>query len=287
MKHKGKLLLLAVTALAGICFLPGKTSSAKSEIVSLNVNRPYVNYDVNNDGKKDRIEVLSKDKGDINILRIRLNNKIIYKHKEAEGYAEVSLIRMKKKRTLLYVAHLGVDDIGPREIYMFRGAKWKRLINLNPTKEEKVYDTYRGSPDGVSSTTVTIRYEDLNYMVGATEYVLTYSFSDDRLIPPVSPVDVYIMKQGSSAYKKNVHLIAKQEMPVYVTTEISTETPEASQIATIRPGDDVIVRQFIRVDSKPWFQVSIGDVTGWIPSMELITDEDGSGHWFADIMMYG
>ncbi|MBO4395732.1 MAG: hypothetical protein J5819_05245 [Eubacterium sp.] len=337
MKKSLRVLLFLILVLGGVCFFRDKNSLAKSEIVSLNMNRPYLNYDVDNDGKADRIEARSKNKGSNNILRIILNNKVIYKHKEPEGVPEVSLIRMKKKRTLLYVAHLGEDDSGPREIYLFRGKKWTRLINLNPSKDESVYGRYAGSPDATTASTLTIRYQELSYMIGATEYEITYSFKSDRLVPPTDPVDVYVMKQGSSAYKRNAHLTAKEEMPVYSMaaepdggaatgaavsfgdatvmidsfamirhsernsnpvgvfgmpvadkgdeSDVVAET--SSQIATINPGDDVIINRFIRVNSRPWFQVTIGEITGWIPAMKDGVGDDGMGRYFKDLLFYG
>ncbi len=308
MKNGLRTILFLTLALFGVCFLSEKESQAKSEIVSLNVNRPYVNYDVDNDGKKDSIEARSKDKGSDNILRVILNNKVIYKHKEPEGVAEVSLICMKKKRTLLYVAHLGEDDSGPREIYLFRGKKWTRLINLNPSKEEAVYGRYTGTPDATTASTLTIHYHELSYMIGATEYELTYTFKSDKLILPTDPVDVYVMKQGSSAYKRNAHLTAKQEMPVYSMAaepsvpndtgdgtgdgsiqdgEGSTPEETSTQIATVNSGDDVIINQFVRVNSRAWYQVTVGSTTGWIPAMKDGIGDDGMGRYFQDILLYG
>ena len=355
-----KLSMLVLFMLVGVCFFCNKKSMAKSAIISLNVNRPYVNYDVDNDGKNDTIQARSKTKGSTNTLKVILNNKVIYKHKEPEGVAEVSLIKMKKKRTLLYVAHLGEDDSGPREIYLFRGPKWTRLINLNSSKAEAVYGRYAGSPDTVTAKTLTIRYQEMSYMVGAAEYDMTYTFKKDKLIPPTEAADLYIMKQGSNAYKKDAHLIAKEELPVYsapaepgdgaatgaaatVTkatglthliyptgmightggiailtdstgmigqpeqsgnmsavfgisgvndtvdpdSETGTTEEPVTQITTIHAGDDCVFERIIRVNYKPWFEVTIGGVTGWIPAMEDAIGDDGMGRYFQDILMYG
>ena len=60
-----------------------------------------------------------------------------------------------------------------------------------------------------------------------------------------------------------------------------------TQITTIHAGDDCVFERIIRVNYKPWFEVTIGGVTGWIPAMEDAIGDDGMGRYFQDILMYG
>ena len=293
MKRVVRLTAIMAVMMMGI-LISSNASLAKDGITTLKKNKVYKAYDVTGDGKADKIKVISKTKkkNDMNTMKIMINGKQAFKHKEYCGTPYVSIIQLEDGQNMISVFHSGLNDYGVRTINTYVDSKWKKIMNLNSTKIEDKYDGPAGSPIAVSGNAVTIQFGCQSAMTGISKYSMDYLYTDGKLELQTPIADYAILKlgKGEQDFKYDETMIARMEMDVYNQVE------EGRTVAfKIKKDDQVVFHKIRRINGRPWYQVSVGENTGWLECGEFKYHEyeegddeyDGSSEYFHNAAFAG
>ena len=295
MKKVIRLTVVMAVMMLGV-LLGASTGQAKGNLVKLKKNKLYTKYDVTADGKADKVKVISKTKKKnyMNTMKLQINGKVVFKHKESSGEPIVQLVFLEDNQSLISIFHRGDNDYGERLIFSYAGSKWKKLMDLNGTKVEAKYDNPEGSVTAVSGNAVTISYAVQSAMVGLSSYSMDYLYTDGKLELQTPIVDYYIYKNTKEPgdYVKGQTMTARKEMQVYDKVE------EGRTVAfTIKAEDPVKFLKIQRVNGRPWYLVSVGENEGWLecgeydyyypPEGEEVDQLDGLSAYFRNTVFAG
>ena len=272
---------------------PAADITDNSKMISLKANKTYKKYDVTCDGKTDTVRVkYNEKKNGNNSMQISINGKVVYKKKAYYLTPNVKILHFDKKNQLIAAGHSGEDDMSLVKLYSYKNKKWKLIRNLNKSGLSSKY-SYGGKPviTGITATSVTVEYHHQMPMIGGDTFEFTYLYDGKKMKLKKEDTVIKIYHYNgpdyeSNGYESDATLEAKRTMKVYADSSTSSGT-----VAEIQKDDKVIFHLMRVVSKRPWFYVTIGRTTGWLPAGvakydENDTGDEGAGYYFKWLLFY-
>lgn len=256
------LTLISVTFIAPVPAL-AKAGASTKKAIQLKNNTTYKKYDINGDGKADKIRVVYKtynlDRDETAKATIYINGK--KKKVFTSGYAvTVYLIAPTSKKVYLIVDYYYKDAVSDAYVYRYTKGKFKKC------RSGSIYEPFSyGKVTSVTKNSLSLKISTGKYERGLI---------DDYYGKPVSfKVDYGIKNHKFTLKSKLLSAYSNSYTAKRSFSTSSTYTTNDYKGCYVRAGSKVsITHCYISGDYEVAFKISCNGSTGWLVNSDGFSD---------------
>lgn len=252
--------IIGILLIVGIIlFMPVKAQAANPKLVTLQPNRTYTKYDLDSDGKADKILIDAKWNerySYYSTVSIIINNKKVYSLSFEAYDADVlhtKLCTLSNKKAYLFMEATGVSMWEPvAKLFQYKGNKLYQVFNFRSLLNEnyKGY-TYRLSCEvaSVKNNTINMRYFSTLFTIGGIYFNVPLKYSNGKMVLATNTFTVSPTKRLTTMRKIQTYTTVKQNKKSF----------------SLSKGEIVNVKKIYIKSKKPYVQLTRRDgKTGWI-----------------------
>lgn len=260
MKLKGSIPFYAfiLVMFAGVFLAKGEVAKASSTLdVSLEPGKVY-QYDVNEDGVTDQIEVRcvsNKDQAHSGVIKVLVNSTVVFQQKRIEDPVwYVRLIRLQNQKVFFDIySTISSDDACMHQLYCLQNSKLKSVYDFQKYYNQYA-DYYLTDIAKVSGNTIKISVMAQFFVTGSVRFDMNFTYKDGKF---KRTSNTFALKYKTMGRKNK--WTANRKIKVY-------KKAGSKKLAyTLKKGNVVKLNKVVYKGNKVYFQVKKSNgKTGYI-----------------------